>query len=52
MLIEIPWAEIPWAFVFQLVGAIGSVATAVAVIFLGIQSRQTRKQIELTRERS
>ena len=41
-----------WAFAFALVGAIGSVATAVAVIFLWIQSRQTQTQIQLTQEQT
>jgi len=39
-------------FVFALVGAIGSVATAGALVFLWYQSRQTQKQIQLTQEQT
>ncbi|MDW0228010.1 MAG: hypothetical protein QOC23_10280, partial [Nitrososphaeraceae archaeon] len=40
----------PWTYVFAWAGLIGSLATAPALFFLWIQSRQTKIQIKLTQE--
>lgn len=42
--------EDPWTYVFAWVSTIGSAATAAALFFLWNQSRQTKKQIQLTEE--
>jgi hypothetical protein len=41
-----------FAFWFALIGAIGSAATAGALIFVGYQTSQTRKQIQQTQEQT
>ncbi|MDW0277728.1 MAG: hypothetical protein QN721_06505 [Nitrososphaeraceae archaeon] len=42
--------EDPWTYVFAWAGLMGSGATAAALFFLWKQSRQTKKQIQLTQE--